>query len=354
MGSNKPPVFGDAAFDAAMERTSSSGLWLVVSATGSDAAGAAMDDVTWRHPGVTAWIERNGLAVRVDIDAQPHVARELDVRAVPTTIVFRAGRHEERTVGFQDGAAMSAWLASLEAREKRPDEFLRESSIELALKDGRYDEATRGYVWLWNNIPDFPGAYQMGWMGMRGSVLLRELATLTSQHAPAHADFSAIRDASAVAAPTFDRTDWFGPRVDWLNLNQVLAERDRTLTWFDGVKADPRYAPVIQHCARLLKEPLQESQRWADLGRLFPDALAKLAEVYELANAGAPASGEREGDEMARLCAEEFRNEAAVLYAGLRAAGRANDAKAVREEALRLDPSAEMKRALEQAPASYN
>jgi hypothetical protein len=51
---------------------------------------------------------------------------------------------------------------------------------------------------------------------------------------------------------------------------------------------------------------------------------------------------------------ERFRADVSVLYSGLRAAGRPSDAKLVREEALRLDPSDEMRRALEQAPGSYN
>jgi hypothetical protein len=73
------------------------------------------------------------------------------------------------------------------------------------------------------------------------------------------------------------------PRVglDWILLNRVLAGQNRTLEWFDSVKADPRYAPVIQHCARLLLEPLKESQRWADIGLLFPDPLATLAESHK-------------------------------------------------------------------------
>ncbi len=85
--------------------------------------------------------------------------------------------------------------------------------------------------------------------------------------------------------------------------------------------------------------------------------MAALAELHEFVTFGSPQPGARESESSARLTRhqlERFRADVSILYSGLRAAGRANDAKAVREEALRLNPSDEMRRALEQAPASYN
>lgn len=316
-----------------------------------------MDDATWQRAEVCEWIERKALAIRVDIDADHDIARKLNVRAVPTAIVFRAGKQEDRTVGFLDAAEMSAWLSSLQKRQTKPDGHLRDSAASMALADQRYDEATKGYVWLWNNIPGFEDAYEYGWMGVRQSFMLKPLQSLVSSHPPAHEAFSALRDASGAAAPAFDYTDWFGPRVDWFLLNQVLGQQDRTLEWFDRIKADPRYASVIEHCAWLLLEPLKDSQRWADIGRLYPDPLAALAELHEHVTFGSPQPAARESDSSARLTRyqlERFREDVGILYSGLRAAGRATDAKAVREEALRLDPSEEMRRALEKAPGSYN
>ncbi len=254
-------------FARALESSSADGRWLVVSVSAqADTACAAMDDATWQRAEVCEWIERKALAIRIDIDVDRDVARTLNVRAVPTTIVFRAGKQEDRAVGFQDAAEMCAWLSSLEKRQTKPDGHLRDSAASMALADQRYDEAMKGFVWLWNNIPGFDDAYEYGWMGVRQSFMLKPLQSLVSSHAPAHEAFSALRDASSAAAPSFDRTDWFGPRVDWLLLNQVLGQQDRTLAWFDSIKADSGYASVIEHCARLLLEPLKESQRWAASG----------------------------------------------------------------------------------------
>jgi hypothetical protein len=354
----RPPIFQELAFARAVESSAADGRWLVVSVTGAaDAVSTAMDDATWQRPEVREWIERVALAVRIDIATDREVARQLNVRAVPTTILLRGGKQEERVVGFHDAAEMSAWLGSLEKREKRPDGHLRDTKASMALADERFDEATQGYVWLWNNIPGFDGAYESGWMGVRQTFMLGPLQNLMTRHPPAKEAFGALRDASAAAAPAFDLGDWFGPRVDWLMLNHLLGQQDRTVEWFDSVAADPRYAPVIEHCARLLLEPLKARQRWADIGRLFSDPLAALAELHGPLDLWAPGPGEREDRSSAgvtRLMAQEFRADVGVLYSGLRAAGRASDAKAVREEALRLDPSDEMKRALAEAPASYN
>jgi hypothetical protein len=354
----RPPVFQDLPFADAVESSSADRRWLVVSVTAqSDHACKAMDDATWEEPEVRAWIEQKALAVQIDIATDRDVARGLNVRAVPTTIVLRAGRQEERIVGFHNAQETCAWLRFLEQRQAKPDGHLRDSSASMALADARYDEAMKGYVWLWNNIPGFSEAYEYGWMGVRQSFMLKALVSLVGQHPPAHEVFSALRDASGAAAPAFDLTDWFGPRVDWFLLNQILAQQDRTLEWFDRIKADPRYAAVIEHCARLLLQPLKEAHRWADVGRLFSDPLVALAELHKIVTFGSPQSEARESATSAavtRHLLERFRGEVSVLYSGLRAAGRASDAKLVREEALRLDPSDEMRRALEQAPGSYN
>jgi len=315
-----------------------------------DGASKAMDDATWRGTEVGKWIERNGRAIQIDISKDREIARALNVRAVPMTIVFRSGRQEERMVGPHDAAEMSAWLSSLEKRHIRPDGYLRDSSAEMALNDHRYDEATEAYVWLWNNSPGFED-YETGWMGRRESFMVRTFASLVSNYPPAHKAFSAIRDASSAAAATFDLTDWFGPRVDWLVLNQVLSQQDRTLQWFDSVKADSRYAQLIEHCAILLLELLKAERRWSDIGRLYTDPLAALAQLHELVTLGSP---QDQTSNYSRVLAERFREEVVVLYAGLRAAGRKSDASAVREKAIRLDPSDEMKRALEQAPGPSN
>jgi hypothetical protein len=353
-----PTVFQAGGFAKAMEVALAKEGWVIVSVTvPSDALCRAMDDKSWRSPTVVAWIERRAVAVQLSIATEREVARTLNVRAAPTAIAIRAGKQEDRIVGFRDATELSEWLDALEKRTTKPDGGLRHSAAKIALDEQRYGDATTGYVWLWNNIPGFDNVYEVGWMGVRQSGLADEVGSLVRAHPPARLAFAAIRDASGVAAPALDLGDWFGPRVDWLLLNRVLGEPERTLEWFDGVKADPRYASVLEHGARLMLELLEERQRWADIGRLFADPLARLEEAHARMRFGAPDPDAKQSEMSARLHrlrVARFHDEVAVLYAGLRAAGRRSDAKALRTEALRRDPSEEMRRALDQAPGSEN
>jgi hypothetical protein len=197
-------VFQSVAFEQAMELASAKGLWLIVSVTApSEANSQAMDDVSWRSPEVHGWIEQRALAVQINVAVDREVARTLSVRAVPTSIALRAGKEEDRVVGFRGATELSGWLGTLEGRPTTPDVGLRWSSAKILLDDQRYEEATRIYVRLWNNIPGFDPS----WMGPRQSSIAAEMASLVGVHSPAGAVFSAIRDASAAAAPAFDLGD---------------------------------------------------------------------------------------------------------------------------------------------------
>jgi hypothetical protein len=352
-----PPLFRAATLDEAKALAAAQDQRLVVSAVvQADDGDDADADAVWRSAEVRAAIEGRALAVRIDLAADRAAARALNVRAVPTTIAFRAGKQEERLVGVEGAPALARWLGDLEGRTAAPDAHLRWSAAKMRLDDRRHEEATPGYLWIWNNIPGVEGSYDTGFMGARHSSVIKEVAALVRAHAPARAAFGAIRDAGAAAAGALDLGGWFGPRVDWILLNRALEEEDRTLRWLDAVKKDAAHAQVLEHVAILLRDTLEERGRWADIGRLIVDPLASLAQAHEMMHA--MDAGSIPGDALAReyaaLVDEEFRREVVVLYAGLRAAGRASEAKALRDEALLLDPSEEMRLALERAPVPLN
>ena len=109
----------------------------------------------------------------------------------------------------------------------------------------------------------------------------------------------------------------------------------------------------------LLIELLKARGRWADVGRLYHNPLKELASHHEvLAQADLPMMGSLLPKEalaqVEKVMHAQFRKAAAELHASLRAAGRTADAKAVHEEALRLDASDEMKQALADSPVRYD
>jgi hypothetical protein len=136
-------------------------------------------------------------------------------------------------------------------------------------------------------------------------------------------------------------------------LNKVLGDDDRTIAWFDEVKDDPALATVVEGLSVFLEELLKVRGRWADLGRIVRDPLATLDLRHSIVrHTDMPMMRRRLGDEafaqMRATTAALFRRSATELVTSLRAAGRNDDAAAVRDKALTLDPSDEMKKALEQ------
>jgi thioredoxin len=53
------------------------------------------------------------LVGKLDIDANPTVARQFDVRSIPTLLLFRDGKLVDRLVGVQPRAAIEARLREL-------------------------------------------------------------------------------------------------------------------------------------------------------------------------------------------------------------------------------------------------
>ena len=69
-----------------------------------------MDRTTWRDGDLTAWIETNAIAMQIDTDEQPDLARDLGIRGLPTIIVYVDGAERGRVIGYHDGDELLAWL----------------------------------------------------------------------------------------------------------------------------------------------------------------------------------------------------------------------------------------------------
>jgi hypothetical protein len=126
------------------------------------------------------------------------------------------------------------------------------------------------------------------------------------------------------------------------------------------VKGDPGYAPLLEQMAHRLVPLLVERQRLADIGRLHADPVAHLVHSHQItkppeslaAATGGPPSEML--DKIQGMLARRFREDSALLVAGLRAAGRLVEAAAVEREAQRLDDSAEMQAALRNGRGESN
>jgi len=195
--------------------------------------------------------------------------------------------------------------------------------------------------------------------------MAKTIESLVGKHPPARERFTAIRDRSATLAEADLTTARL--RFDWIVLNEILGEEDRTLAWFDGVKDNERYAIVLDKVATRLVPLLESHDRFRDVGRLYKDPVATFVETHANFQAPPEISAEPNPDPDPRLTPDMQRlmrqmlqtllenlpkhviEEAALMVNCLLAAGRTTEADAVEREARRLDPSEAMRSALERA-----
>jgi hypothetical protein len=139
-------------------------------------------------------------------------------------------------------------------------------------------------------------------------------------------------------------------RGDWIALNKVLGDERDTIVWFDTIKVDSDAAVMLDRLSPLLLEPLKSRGRWADIGRLYRDPLDELARQHAtMTSRLASSSDDVDARSLANnrvVAFERFRAAATTIFAALLAAGRSTEAKALLEEASRLDPSDAMRQAL--------
>ena len=355
--SGRPSVFRVATFDEAMRQARAADSWLIVDATAVWCGPCkTMDQRTWPDADVAEWLESHGIAIQIDVDEHQALAHKLEVRAMPTVIAFKAGKEKDRVVGFRNPQGLLDWFNALERGEIDLDQARgalanperdMEGRLDLAdrlLHGGKLDEAAAHYLWLWDNI----AKVEPGMSGVRVSFMASSIERLVAAHPPAHMRFREVRARAGGAADAEPTAVW--PRFDWIVLNDILGEQAATLTWFDAVKHSAAAAPIIEKAAQRLIPLLTQHKRWADIGRVYADPVAELLREHELMNAPVPDWVDPEVmAQVSAIMSVRFRENAALLFLCLRAAGRADEARAIEREAARLDPSDEMRTALRTA-----
>ena len=101
-----------------------------------------------------------------------------------------------------------------------------QSRVNGAMKlanQGKHDEAAAEFEWLWDNMANIePDMY-----GVRISLLASSIRRLIGKHQPTHLRFTHIRDRTAMLADTALAS--VRVRLDWIVLNEILGEQERTL-----------------------------------------------------------------------------------------------------------------------------
>lgn len=370
----RPSCFVDLDFDAALSRARAEGKLLVVDAVRSSSQMTqVMDRVTWSDAAVVRRLAEHTIAIRIDVDAEPALAKRLDVRYPPTVVAVKDGAAIDRVTNVLKPEELIAWLDGLargettldRARAKaaaEPGDIVRRMHLASRLDEaGLFDESVRECEHVWRHLVE-AGLPDAGLM--KHQVFARQLSDLFARHPPARAVFARIRDE---AKPKEDGEPDVEQLNDWMTLNETLGDTAKTLAWWDA--AHTKLAPrpeVAEALEKRLVPLLVAAERWANAGALYRDPRATLKwEADLMANMRVISSPEgavlaASGASMAalgphlqpsRVQQEKLRTTAAHLVRALRAANRTADADGVTEDALRYDDSPEMREAVG-APSS--
>jgi len=341
---SRPGVFADLSFDDALVRASSEGKLLLIDFTAAWCAPCKhMDETAWRAKAVEAWVAQHAIAIQVDVDEQPAPAERFTIQAMPTMVLLRDGRELDRTTGGRSEVKLLEWLEGARAGKTEVETQLSsldaaDVSARLQLSQmlrtrGRHAEALEHLEYLWLHALE----HEPAWYGVKHSFLAMAIGALVAEFAPAKGRFAVLRDALAARLP--ERESFH----DWCTLNRVLGDEAATLAWFDGVKADPPEALKLEF-DHTITELLREHERWADLGRLYRAPIDQLTRGHELLQ---EVARHDEDQDTVRYFRDKFRSDAAAVIRALRAAGRDGEVAGFRAEAVRLDPSSDMRAALE-------
>lgn len=360
-GAEPPAVFDKRPYAEAKKAAEQGKKWFIVKGTATWCGPCKkMDATTWVDDKVVKWVTDNAVAVALDVDQQKGLAGTLAIEAMPTMIAFKGGKEFDRIVGYKSPAEMLEWLEGIAKGEKsieavkkraapRPDgEVDVDARYDLARKlaqDGHFELAADEYSWLWQNMLEHVPAMS----GVRLSFMAGDMGDLARKSEAARKKFTLLRDRTGtlVQGQKVDPDDL----TDWLVLNEILGDAKTTLAWFDTVKDQPKWKPMLERQSHHLSEVLIKEKRWADIARLYSDPMRQIDTQHELLKmlSGMPAPAGV--DEATRKLIEEspresFREKVSQLYASLLAAAREKEAQAFAEKARKLDDSGAMVRAL--------
>lgn len=309
-----------------------------------------MERTTYTDQGVIDWFKANAVGVQFDVDQQPDTAKRFKIKAMPTVIALRGGEEIARSVGYLSAEQMITWLNDVKAgkvgRGAPPPDVnamsmqQRSAHAQQLLMNEKYEEALKEYLWLWENMVKREPAMA----SVRGSFLAGDMQTLAGEHAPAKKAFVQLRDRSEEVLKTDERT--FDVLDDWMVLNGVVDDTERTLAWFDRHKQEVDFRNTWRRVKFRIEPLLRDENRLSDLGSLLDAPRVKLRQDGMML-AAYKAGGMN--DESRAAMQTYQRRDMAETYSLYLAVERQDDAAEYRDGVLGLDDTPEMRIALVEA-----
>ena len=340
-----PPAMTDMAYDDAIEQNEEQASRLLIVKFTAEWCGPCkmMDRTTWSDEGTIDYLKDHNITViAVDVDEEPLVAGQNQIRAMPTMVVFKGGEEFDRQVGSMNSEKLVDWLDDLRDGRTHTQAMVEQMRDRKANRDqlsmmdrlsfardlvsaGELDEATREYVWLWNNMLNHDRAMT----GVRVSFMISDMKELAEQHPPAKEAFTKLRDDLTQQLKTGKRSR--DNLSDWLVLNIRLLDDDQLVEdWVERIKDSETAGNTIRSMGRLLQDWLLEHGYWKLAGESLRSASTVIAREIQMRELTGDRMYQDFDEEMAnRLRTQQQLNEVqnfAQNHAAYLAAGRDDDA----------------------------
>lgn len=210
-------------------------------------------------------------------------------------------------------------VQQVQLQEPTSDEFeARQEHAGQLLAFRKYDQANPEFLWLWQHVyaRGDPAVY---------THLIESIQRLCREYPPAMDVFAPLRDALNERVESVDATTV--ELEQWIVLNRMLGQNDRSVSWFDRARKDPARAARPREYQIWLFDALVEAKRYADAGMLLSDPVAFATSWLPWAarsDAHVPFT-----DDVRRMITR--------VYAACLAAGREDEAAKIAEKLLQAD-----------------
>ncbi len=349
-----PPIFAKLSLEDALAKAKSEHKLLIIKFTAEWCGPCKMmDKTTWRDPSVVDWAKDHAVLIMVDVDKDTKVSEQHKIKAMPTMVAYRDGAEFDRTVGYMDASKTLSWMKDVNegkskaaaARERAANSDGK--SVQQKMEDARtlaeagdYATAQPILLYLWQHMAEDEPSMS----GVRRSFFASQVEDACAEHKPTRDAFITIRDeneAKLKTAPEYDTL------ADWIVLNKAVAQPEKTLAWFDRVKATDNGKATARRLFYLIEPLIKERGDLRDISIITPQPLPKLrAQLAQARQMEKYFANDPEKAGTAGYLWANARSEAGLLHAALILDNRADDAGAFRAEAIKLDDTPEMRLAL--------
>ena len=300
-----------------------------------------LDEKTWKDAKVRQWLTQTAVCRKIDAEKQTALASRYKINAYPTILLLRPdGTEIDRLIGYRDPKtfleearqALAGQDGVTRAKAKlnkagANNPMARMEYARALSEKGRLADALKEYLWCF----DEGNKHDMSFYGVRLSFLLSDISGLGEQYPPALAALRKRRDAARAVlegnAPDNEAA------ADFAALNGSLNEPEQTLAMYDALRA--KNAPAASHLFREVSAQLLEKKRYADLIAGAGDVTAAVNQQLAMSKLDV---GQIDAQTRAILKKQAFES-ISMYYEALAGTDKLDEANAVRDKLLVLDPS---------------